>query len=89
MAKAADLVSATVWTHLYKYVEDVAALHNIATEISVRRVSRLPSRLVSAVVMESTGSRETLSTSCQFKISVYYPIPDAMLSELRYRFEDK
>ena len=60
MAKAADLVSATVevlkefrtdskWTHLYKYVEDVAALHNIATEISVRRVSRLPSRLDSAV----------------------------------------
>ena len=39
--------------------------------------------------MESTGSRETLSTSCQFKISVYYPILDAMLSELRYRFEDK
>ena len=101
MAKAADLVTATIdtlnefrsdsaWEHLFKYAQDVAALHNITvTPPRPKRLGNRPRRLESGIVLESTGSRETMTTSEQFKISLYFPILDAMLSELQRRFADK
>ncbi len=101
MARAADLVSATidtleefrsdsVWENVFKYVQDVAALHGITvTPPRPRRQGQLPRRLESGFVLEATGSREELITSDQFKISLYFPILDAMLSELKRRFTDK
>ena len=71
MAKAADLVTATMetlqqfksdkeWNKLYKYVADVISLHNI--EISPLRFQRprtMPKRFEDVIVLESTGPRET------------------------------
>ena len=101
MAKAADLVTATIatlqefrsdsaWNHLFKYVEDVAALPEICvTPQRLQRSRQLPRRLESGFVLESVGSREILTTSEQFRISLYFPILDAMISELQHRFADK
>ena len=41
------------------------------------------------VVLESHGSRDVLNTSHDFKISVYFPILDSILSELKKRFDSK
>ena len=101
MAKAADLVTATMetlqqfrsdeeWIKLYKYVMDVASLHNI--EVAPQRSQRqrtMPKRFEDVIVLESTGSRETATTNDNYKISLYFPVLDAMISELRSRFEDK
>ena len=39
--------------------------------------------------MHTTGSREAMETSEHFKISLYIPILDAIISELHSRFDDK
>ena len=46
-------------------------------------------RLESDIVLESVGSREIPTTSEQFRISLYFPIVDAMISELQHQFADK
>ena len=101
MAKAADLVIATIdtlkefrshssWEEMFKYIQDVAALHDISMALPrPQRTRRIPARLESGIVSESIGSREAMSTSEQFEVSVYFPILDAMLSELQRRFADK
>ena len=69
---------------------DVASLHNI--EIAPQRSQRqrtMPKRFEDVIVLESTGSRETATTNDDYKISLYFPVLDAMISELRSRFEDK
>ena len=101
MAKAAELVTATTetlqhfrsdaeWSKMYKYVGDVATLHNIReTSLRPQRQKRLPKRLNDAVVMETTGSRNIVSNSENFKVCLYYPILDAMITELQRRFDNK
>ena len=101
MAKAADLVIATIttvqefrsdsaWNHMFKYVEDVAALPDVSvTHQRTQRPRQLPRRLESGIVLESVGSKEIVATSEQFRISLYFPIFDAMISELQCRFLDK
>ena len=37
--------------------------------------------------MESTGAREIMETGESYKISLYFPILDAIISELRNRFD--
>ena len=99
MAKAADLVNATLdtlhlfqsdleWEKHYKYTTDIAALHSISVSSTPRpqRRRQLPRRFDDAVVMETTGARETGES---FKISLYFPILDAIISELRNRFDNK
>ena len=44
---------------------------------------------VTTVILESTGSHEQLTTSQQFKVSLYYPILDAFLIELNHRFGER
>ena len=101
LAKAADLVSATIetledlrtdscWDHLFAYAESVARLHSI--DITTPRPSRkrtLPSRLWDTVVLESTGSREEMTTSQQFRIDLCCPILDAFLMEMNRRFSER
>ena len=97
MAKAAELVSATVdtlqvlssndnWEHLYKYVQDIAKLHNVSIEPS--RSRRLPARL-EGVIMETTGARDTMNASDANKYSFYFTVLDAILSEFHHRITKK
>ena len=74
------------WNKLYKYVVDVASLHNIEiAPLRSQRQRKMPKRFEDVIVLESTGSRET----DDYKISLYFPVLDAMISELCSRFEDK
>ena len=41
------------------------------------------------VILEPTGTRDDLTTSQQYKISVYFPILDTIIAEMKRRFEDK
>ena len=104
MAGAADLVEATIetledirsdnsWNHLYTYTEDVAKLNNAdLLSIATGRPfcsKQLPKRLKSGIVLQSTRSREPVSTSEEFKVSLYFSILDSMLGELKHRFDKK
>ena len=103
MARAADLVQATIktltdirndkaWDHLYKYTQDIARLNNIeiswSTTARPSRSKRLPQRLQTGIVMESTGSREVSNSSNELKV-MYFSILDLILGELKRRFENK
>jgi len=101
MAKAAELGNATLntlhlfrsdleWRKHYKYTTDITALHEISVSLLRSQHQRqLPWRFNDGLVMQTTGSRETMETSEHFKISLYFPILDAIISELRTRFDDK
>ena len=78
------------WEQLFKYVQDLASLHNIHAEAPRSQRSRqLPRRYEDVLVFETTGSRQELMTSEHLKISIYFPILDAILSELDRRFAEK
>ena len=103
LAKAADLVLATIstlkefrsddqWNHIYKYVKDIANLHGISIDLPRPcRRKQTSRRLQDGIVLESTGVRDVVSPSLSehFKTSIYFPVLDAMLSELERRFTDK
>ena len=105
LAKAANLVSATIrmiqdfrsdseWKKVFTYVEKVAEHHNLSVEcepdrMSNSRVRTLPCRLEDSVITSTTGTREQSTTSLDYKINFYYPILDAILFELKRRFDEK
>ena len=72
------------WEKHYKYVTDVAALHDISTAPPrpqcTRQISR---RLQDRLVVETMGAREALTTSQQFKVRLYFPILDAIIGEMK------
>ena len=102
LAKAASLVCSTIetieifrsdseWDKVFSYAERIASHHNItiACQMSSRAQSRrLPSRFSSDVVMSTTGARENTARTAS-KTSFYYPVLDALLFELRRRFDKK
>ena len=70
-----------------RVIEDVAALHGIDLCIPEQHHKwQRPKRLEDSVTLESTGSRESLSTSQSLKHSIYYPVLDHILAELDRRF---
>ena len=104
MAKAVDLVTASIetlqefrsdeeWDKLYKYVTDVAKLHDInEAPPRPRRQRRLPSRLsaeANVIVLKTIGFRKTVTASNDYKICLYYPVFDAVIPELNSRFAGK
>ena len=85
-----DLRTDNYWDNLFAYAESVAELHGIdVTGPRPSRKRKLPSRLCEAVILESIGSSESLTTSQQFKVDLYYPILDAFLMELNQRFTER
>ena len=101
MSKAANLVSATLetlqyfrtdeeWVKMYKYVNDVANLNKISvTPPRSQRQRRTPRRLDDCIIMETTGTRSTVITDEDYKITLYFPVLDAMIQEFRDRFENQ
>ena len=100
-AFAADLVNSTsdtlkalrsndTWDNIYKYITDVATLHNIEVqERRQRRQTRRPQRMDDFVSFEytaSTGHRESLNSSEALKANIWLPVLDHILSELDRRF---
>lgn len=101
MSKAADLVGGTLetlqcfrsdeeWAKMYKYVNDVANLHKIsATPLRSQRQRRTLSRLDDCIIMETTGNRSMTTIGEDYKVSLYFPVLDAMIQEFRSRFDNK
>ena len=101
LAKAADLVTATEdalksfrsddeWEKIVVYCESVARLQDISTGYD-KRERRIPKRFQDTIVLETTGNRDTGTTSYtdQFKHDVYYPVLDAFLHEMEQRFDNR
>lgn len=59
------------------------------TAVRPNRSKQLPKRLEGIIVLQSTGSRESLCTGEEFKVSLYFCILDSMLVELKRRFDKK
>ena len=98
LALAADLVISTsdtlktlrsddTWDHIYKYITEVATIHNIVVQ-ELRQCWR-PHRVddfVSFQSTASTGHRESLNSSESLKTNIYFPVLDHILSEIDHRF---
>ena len=101
LAGAANLVNATketledyrsdsMWNKVYEYAKSVAELHGIQVAVPTSaRKRRLPKRFEECVLLQSTGCRESVPSSEEYKRELYFPVVDAFLSELRRRFDDK
>ena len=100
LAKAVDLVSSTIetlegfrsdsfWQHLYEYTEQVANLNSIPVTVHSKRQRRVPHRFDDSVVLESVGSRDTDHTINECKVSIFFPILDTFIVELKLRFTSK
>ena len=70
-----DMHSDSSWDHLHTFTKDVAKLNNVPLlSITTGRPCRskqLPKQLESGIVLQSTGSREPVSTAEEFKVALY------------------
>ena len=100
LAKAVDLVSSTIealkefrsdssWSHLYTYTQEVATMNNIPVTIDKKRRKRVPRRFDDSVVLESVGSRNTMSTCEEWKVDIYFPVLGTSIVELKQRFTSR
>ncbi len=102
LAKAADLVTATIqtleeyrsdasWRKVFDYAVSVSEHCAIEIKALQRRQNRQPRRLEDTFVLASSGHRETPTTNCSehFKVTLYYAVLDAFLLELTRRFDYK
>ena len=101
MSKAADLVTTTLetlqhfrsdeeWEKVYRYVNDVAILNTInVTSSRSQHQQRPPSRLDNGIIMETTGARSRIVSGNDYKITLYFPVLDAMILKFKNRFENK
>ena len=102
LAKAADLVSALIetfedfrsdesWKKVFEYAVSVSQHRAIEVQVQQKRQSRQPRRLEDTIVATSLGHREAPAVNCSehFKVTLYYAVLDAFLSELKKRFNSK
>ena len=104
LASAADLVAATqsslldyrtdeMWHKLYTYTERIANHHciEISSHLVNRRNQQPPQHLSSSVIMDTTGSRQTVTNvaSDEYKVKFYFPVIDSFLAEISRRFDAK
>ena len=101
LGKASNLVIATIdtveifrsdseWEKVSAYSKNVAEQHDVPLDspIQGRRTREPPRRYDDGVIFTSTGSRGTCM-ELDYKVSLYYPILDCFLAELKQRFTDK
>jgi len=101
-SQAAELVVATkstlkdfrtevCWNKLFHYVTSITDFHKIEVEPETTRIRqrRLHSQYKDGVILETTGSRDNLSSSDSYKIALFFPAIDTFLSELSRRFDEK
>jgi len=72
------------WQKLFSYAKDVARVKEIKADVMIFAnlgQKSLPQHFQDSIICISTGSREALSTSNQYKINLYFPAIDALLNE--------
>lgn len=81
------------WADIWSQAESLSTTNNISIGMPTRprRVRRLPSRLTDSVVTEPTGSASAgtggTSDSEHCKVTLYYPVLDSMIGEMKRRFD--
>ncbi len=83
-----ELRSDDTWNHTFKYITDVAAIHNIEEERQHSKRKRRSAIQEDYVTDSTLGHREPLNTSQSLKRDIYYPVMDHMLSEMERRFSE-
>lgn len=84
-----DFRTDSEWEKVFTYAKRVAEVNNVVISTvnsRSRRQRQLPRRFEDGVICESTGSREIMSSSQHYKVNVYFPVLDSILSELKSRF---
>ena len=67
---------------MYKYVNDVVVLNKISVAPPRLQCQRqTPSQLNDWVVMETTRSRRAVSSVEDYKVTLFFPVLDAMIIE--------
>ena len=104
LGKASDLITATIetveifrsdseWEKVLAYSKNVAEKHDVPLQSPAhsRRSRELPRRYDDGFIYASTGNRNCRGADVEldFKVSLYYPILDCFLAELRQRFTNK
>ena len=78
------------WDHTFRYITDVATLHNIELDQARPiRHRRRPQRMDEFVATSSVGHREILNSSQSLKLNVYFPVLDSIQGEMDHRFTSK
>jgi len=71
-------------------VKRVAALYNIsATPHRPQCKRHIPQCYNAGIVMETIGLRESFDSNQSMKVSLYFPILDAVIAEMQSRFDSK
>ena len=65
----------------------IAELHGIKPSLSVKnRQKRLPNHSEDRVIFDSIGSRESVSCDQEYKVTIFFPVLDAIIAEISRRF---
>ena len=80
-----DFCTDNEWEKIFDYAKKVAKVNKIEINVNVqlRRHRQVPRRFEDGIICESTEAREILSSSQHYKVNMYFPVLDSMLSELR------
>ena len=92
MATLSEMRNDKTWNHMFKYMKNVAKLHDIEVVVeSMRLIRKRPRHLgLSDYIADSTiGHRDSLNTSQLLKVHTYYSVLDSMLTEMNHRFSEK
>lgn len=101
LAKAGSLIAATIetidifrsdseWEKVLAYSKSVAEQHDVSLDSFVQshRVREHPRRYNDGFIYTTTGSRGA-GIQSDYKVTLYYPILDCFLAELKQHFTDK
>ena len=76
---------------MFTYAKSVAEANSIDINDPVQphRQRKIPRHFDDGIVYQSIGARDTLPTSQNYKVVLYFPVLDSLLLELRDRFSHK
>ena len=77
-----------VKSYICSYAKRVAEVNHgqISATVQLHRQRQVPHCFEDEIVCQSTRARDILSSNQQYKVNVYFPVLDSVLSELRNRF---
>ena len=76
------------WEKVFTYVKSVAEANSIDinNQVQSQRQRKTPHRFDDGIVYQSIGARNTLSTSQNYKVAIYFPVLDSVPLEIRDQF---
>ena len=76
------------FSHLYNNINLFCAQHEIdlTTTIKVKRSRSISTRFKNCIVLGTTGQRDVVDCEDKYKSSIFYPVIDSILIEMKDRF---